>query len=66
MLQDFSFDEAWSEMLDADLKEFDAWEDEIEHGNGPKVQFGPWNKNISKSVDWRNEKNVVTPIKHQG
>ena len=67
-LLDKDFDEELAEILNADVKEFDAWEDEIEQapeGHGPKVQFFN-KKKLPERVDWREEKNVITPIKHQG
>jgi hypothetical protein len=30
MLRNINYDETWAEMLDTDLEEFDAWEDEID------------------------------------
>ena len=39
-LLDKDFDEEWAEILNADVKEFDAWKDETEQapeGHGPKV-----------------------------
>ena len=50
--------------LDSEIPEFDAWQDDVEHSH-PSVQFF-WRKEVPEKIDWRKEKNVVTPVKKQG
>ena len=59
------YDQTWADLLDEDTEEFDAYEESHQIDNHPRVQYIR-TKEPPKELDWRKDKNVVTPVKQQG